>query len=59
MHAHCQTNNIGEETMELSSELIELETEDKAPAGVLDRMSRALARVPAMLARLFAGHVHK
>lgn len=45
--------------MELSSELIELETEDKAPAGVLDRMARALALVPALLSRLFTGHARR
>jgi len=45
--------------MELSSELIELDTEEKAPAGVVARVSRALARVPEMLSRLFAGHTRR
>ena len=42
--------------MELSSELIELETEERTRTSALTRVSRALARVPALLSKLFARH---
>ncbi len=42
--------------MELSSELIELETEEQTRTSALARVSRALASVPALLSKLFARH---